>query len=116
MLCVLLLLVKPARCVYCVIYQQFHSVSSIVIQVIPSHIYHHLSLSATTEKMSQGQQGGGVLLDVLKKKMRALKEELEMAQEMADESKVRVNDEIRRREEVCVVYDISLISGRWANF
>jgi len=61
------------------------------------HIYHYLS----NIKMSQGQQGGGVLLDVLKKKMRALKEELEMAQEMADESKVRVNDEIRRREEVC---------------
>lgn len=41
-----------------------------------------------------------MLLEVLKKKMRVLKEELEAANEIADEYKIRVAEEIRRREEV----------------
>lgn len=42
----------------------------------------------------------GTLLEVLKKKMRALKDELEQALEQVDEYKIRVLEETRRREEV----------------
>jgi uncharacterized membrane protein (DUF106 family) len=48
--------------------------------------------------MTQVQQG--TLLEVLKKKMRALKDELEQALEQADEYKLRMMDETRKREEV----------------
>lgn len=48
--------------------------------------------------MTQVQQG--TLLEVLKKKMRALKDELEQALEQADEFKGRVQEETRKREEV----------------
>ena len=48
--------------------------------------------------MTQVQQG--TLLEVLKKKMRALKDELEQALEQADEYKLRMLDETRKREEV----------------
>jgi hypothetical protein len=40
------------------------------------------------------------LLEVLKKKMRAMKDELEAAKEAAEEAQSRLQDEIRRREEV----------------
>ena len=42
----------------------------------------------------------GTLLEVLKKKMRSMKEELEVAKEAADEAQARLQEEIRRREEV----------------
>lgn len=48
--------------------------------------------------MSAVQQG--TLLEVLKKKMRAMKDELETAKEQAEDAQSRVMDEIRRREEV----------------
>lgn len=48
--------------------------------------------------MTQVQQG--TLLEVLKKKMRALKDELEQALEQADEYKMRLMEETRKREEV----------------
>lgn len=48
--------------------------------------------------MTQVQQG--TLLEVLKKKMRALKDELEQALEQADEFKLRMLEETRKREEV----------------
>lgn len=48
--------------------------------------------------MTQVQQG--TLLEVLKKKMRALKDELEQALEQADTFKLRVLEETRKREEV----------------
>lgn len=41
----------------------------------------------------------GTLLEVLKKKMRGMKEELELAKEAADDSQSRLQEEIRRREE-----------------
>ncbi|GFW71621.1 hypothetical protein TNCV_2548351 [Trichonephila clavipes] len=40
------------------------------------------------------------LLEVLKKKMRSMKEELEVAKEAAEEAQARLQEEIRRREEV----------------
>ena len=45
-------------------------------------------------------QTQGTLLEVLKKKMRAMKDELEAAKEIADETQIRLQEEIRRREEV----------------
>lgn len=42
----------------------------------------------------------GTLLEVLKKKMRSMKEELEVAKEAAEEAQARLQEEIRRREEV----------------
>lgn len=48
--------------------------------------------------MSAVQQG--TLLEVLKKKMRAMKDELETAKEQAEDAQSRVMDEVRRREEV----------------
>lgn len=48
--------------------------------------------------MSAVQQG--TLLEVLKKKMRAMKDELETAKEQAEDAQSRVMEEIRRREEV----------------
>uniref|UniRef100_L7LVU6 Putative tropomyosin n=1 Tax=Rhipicephalus pulchellus TaxID=72859 RepID=L7LVU6_RHIPC len=47
--------------------------------------------------MSAVQQG--TLLEVLKKKMRAMKDELETAKEQAEDAQSRVMEEIRRREE-----------------
>lgn len=55
----------------------------------------------------------GTLLEVLKKKMRSMKEELEVAKEAADEAQARLQEEIRRREEVrnlTIVYRCLLIS------
>lgn len=46
------------------------------------------------------QVSQGTLLEVLKKKMRALKDELEQALEQADEFKMKMLEETRRREEV----------------
>lgn len=66
--------------------------------------------------MTQVQQG--TLLEVLKKKMRALKDELEQALEQADEYKLRMLDETRKREEVssswlqsCVSLSLSCLSS-----
>ncbi len=42
----------------------------------------------------------GTLLEVLKKKMRSMKEELEVAKEAADDAQARLQEEVRRREEV----------------
>jgi len=58
----------------------------------------NLDSLSLTEKMTQVQQG--TLLEVLKKKMRALKDELEQALEQADQFKMRMLEETRRREEV----------------
>lgn len=44
--------------------------------------------------------GQGTLLDILKKKMRSMKEELEATQESAQESLQKLQQELRRREEV----------------
>jgi tropomyosin-1 len=49
------------------------------------------------EIMAQTQ---GTLLEVLKKKMRAMKDELEAAKETTDDYHQRLQEEIRRREEV----------------
>lgn len=46
------------------------------------------------------QVAQGTLLEVLKKKMRAMKDELEAAKEAAEEAQQRLQDELRRREEV----------------
>ena len=45
-------------------------------------------------------QTQGSLLEVLKKKMRAMKDELEAAKETTDDTQLRLQEEIRRREEV----------------
>ncbi len=45
-------------------------------------------------------QTQGTLLEVLKKKMRAMKDELEAAKETTDDYQQRLQEEIRRREEV----------------
>lgn len=47
----------------------------------------------------------GTLLEVLKKKMRSMKEELEVAKEAAEEAQARLQEEIRRREEVRDVHN-----------
>lgn len=49
------------------------------------------------------QNNQGSLLDVLKKKMRAMKDELETAREEADENLHKYQTEVRRREEVCAI-------------
>ena len=71
--------------------------------ILPLNLKHFLIFFATrkstpTTIMTQVQQG--TLLEVLKKKMRALKDELEQALEQADEYKMRMLEETRRREEV----------------
>lgn len=64
--------------------------------------------------MSAVQQG--TLLEVLKKKMRAMKDELETAKEQAEDAQSRVMDEIRRREEVsgqvCIVQTLRCLGVR----
>lgn len=42
----------------------------------------------------------GSILEVLKKKMRAMKEDLEATQELAEERQQKLQVEMRRREEV----------------
>lgn len=49
-------------------------------------------------------QPQGNLLEVLKKKMRAMKDELEQANEENETLKLRVLEETRRREEVGIVF------------
>lgn len=49
------------------------------------------------------QTGGSHLLDVLKKKMRAVKDELEQAKEKADEYQKKCEAERRAREAVSLV-------------
>ena len=45
-------------------------------------------------------QTQGSLLEVLKKKMRAMKDDLEATKELAEENQHKLQQEIRRREEV----------------
>ena len=54
-------------------------------------------------------QTQGTLLEVLKKKMRAMKDELEASKEAADELQIKLNEEIRRREEVSIIIIIIII-------
>jgi len=44
--------------------------------------------------------GQSSLLEVLKKKMRTMKDDLEAAKELNDATNIRLTDELRRREEV----------------
>lgn len=50
--------------------------------------------------MSATVQQGGTLLDVLKKKMRQTKEEMEKYKDECEEFQKRLQLEVRRREEV----------------
>lgn len=68
-----------------------------------SQKYHTHSLFRMSSQVSQGS-----LLEVLKKKMRSLKDELESSNQTADEFKVRVNEEARRREEVGFLIHLSI--------
>jgi len=59
------------------------------------------------EIMAQTQ---GTLLEVLKKKMRAMKDELEAAKETTDDYHQRLQEEIRKREEVSLYsYEYQLL-------
>lgn len=51
----------------------------------------------------------GEILDVLKKKMRAMKDELEQSNELSDERLARLNDEIKKREKVRFFLSLSLL-------
>lgn len=51
----------------------------------------------------------GSLLEVLKKKMRGLKDDLETALETVNEYKLRALDETRRREEVRLTINYSIL-------
>lgn len=56
----------------------------------------------------------GTLLEVLKKKMRSMKEELEVAKEAAEEAQARLQEEVRRREEVRNLTSVYMCQIFWA--
>lgn len=58
----------------------------------------------------------GSLLEVLKKKMRGLKDDLETALETANEYKLRALDETRRREEVRLSFESIFLDHSFFDF
>lgn len=59
-----------------------------------------MSQAAVLQSNPQSNLTGSGLMEVLKKRMRVMKEELDAALELADSYKIRVADETKRREEV----------------
>lgn len=59
--------------------------------------------------MATQNNNQGSLLEVLKKKMRTMKEDLEVTREEADENLHKYQTEVRRREEVSAILCFTLL-------